>query len=173
MSKEAPFGNSRERGPNGRRLCARCGTEVPKGRQSWCSQKCIDEYLDRTDPARRRARVFERDGGICQLCGRGVGQLDDWLNGHAERNGKGRDSAGTYLQRSHFLRRRGLLGGQGQLYDCDHIVPQIEGGSHELENLRTLCVPCHKEETRKLAARRAGKPRLPFGRRTQDAAQQT
>lgn len=40
-------------------------------------------------------------------------------------------------------------------WDIDHIVPVVEGGGQcGLENLRTLCHPCHKQVTRELAARR-------------------
>ena len=42
-------------------------------------------------------------------------------------------------------------------WDADHIVPIAEGGRHELANLRTLCVRCHKAETRALARRLAVK----------------
>jgi 5-methylcytosine-specific restriction endonuclease McrA len=46
-------------------------------------------------------------------------------------------------------------------WDVDHILPVSEGGGPDdyprdkdyLENLRTLCVPCHKKETRALRAR--------------------
>lgn len=55
--------------------------------------------------------------------------------------------------------RRGT-GHNYNLWDMDHIVPVIEGGGAcGLENLRTLCIPCHKAETRALAARRAQKRR--------------
>jgi 5-methylcytosine-specific restriction endonuclease McrA len=38
----------------------------------------------------------------------------------------------------------------------DHIVPVVEGGGAcGLENLRTLCKPCHKRVTAELAGRRA------------------
>jgi 5-methylcytosine-specific restriction endonuclease McrA len=41
-------------------------------------------------------------------------------------------------------------------WDMDHLVPVIEGGGGcGLDNLRTLCIPCHRAETRALAARRA------------------
>lgn len=44
----------------------------------------------------------------------------------------------------------------GPSWEADHIVPVVEGGgSCGLENLRTLCTKCHKDETSKLAARRA------------------
>lgn len=42
------------------------------------------------------------------------------------------------------------------LWDADHIVPVIKGGGGcGLENYRTLCQPCHKKETARLAAVRA------------------
>ena len=42
------------------------------------------------------------------------------------------------------------------LWHADHIVPVVEGGGEcGLDNLRTLCLRCHKDETRALAARRA------------------
>jgi 5-methylcytosine-specific restriction endonuclease McrA len=41
-------------------------------------------------------------------------------------------------------------------WDADHILPVVEGGGGcGLNNLRTLCQPCHKRATRELAARRA------------------
>ena len=36
------------------------------------------------------------------------------------------------------------------LTQVDHIIPVILGGTGDLENLRTLCVPCHKAETKRL-----------------------
>jgi 5-methylcytosine-specific restriction endonuclease McrA len=40
------------------------------------------------------------------------------------------------------------------LWDADHIVPVAEGGGQcDLDNLRTLCVACHREATAALRAR--------------------
>lgn len=41
------------------------------------------------------------------------------------------------------------------LWEADHIVPLVEGGGFLLDNLQTLCVPCHTGDTARLAARRA------------------
>lgn len=38
-------------------------------------------------------------------------------------------------------------------YEVDHIIPVVEGGDNEPENLRVLCIFCHKEETAKLKRR--------------------
>ena len=41
-------------------------------------------------------------------------------------------------------------------WEADHIVPVVEGGGEcDLSNLRTLCLACHRQETARLAARRA------------------
>ncbi len=41
-------------------------------------------------------------------------------------------------------------------WEVDHIVPVVLGGGCcGLDNLRTLCVPCHKKATARLAAERA------------------
>jgi 5-methylcytosine-specific restriction endonuclease McrA len=39
----------------------------------------------------------------------------------------------------------------GGLWDADHILPvSLGGGLCGLDNMRTLCIPCHKEVTRVL-----------------------
>lgn len=43
-----------------------------------------------------------------------------------------------------------------RLWEMDHVTPVIEGGGDcGLDNLRTLCWSCHRQETAALAARRA------------------
>jgi 5-methylcytosine-specific restriction endonuclease McrA len=37
------------------------------------------------------------------------------------------------------------------LWEADHIQPRVLGGGEDLENYRTLCVPCHKAATKRLA----------------------
>jgi len=41
-------------------------------------------------------------------------------------------------------------------WEADHILPVVEGGGEcELDNYRTVCIPCHRRHTKELAARRA------------------
>ena len=37
----------------------------------------------------------------------------------------------------------------GLPWEADHIVPFAISGSHDLTNMRTLCVPCHVAETKR------------------------
>lgn len=43
-----------------------------------------------------------------------------------------------------------LCGGKAK--QCDHIIPRAIGGHHRVDNLRALCLPCHREETRRFMA---------------------
>jgi hypothetical protein len=60
-------------------------------------------------------------------------------------------------------RRGRVLRIRRTLWQADHILPVAEGGGGcSLENLRTLCLPCHRTVTAELSARlrriaRAGK----------------
>jgi 5-methylcytosine-specific restriction endonuclease McrA len=37
-------------------------------RRSWCSQRCVGEYLLRTRPEVMRQHIFFRDEGVCAMC---------------------------------------------------------------------------------------------------------
>lgn len=57
------------KGPEGRNLCRWCNLEVPRGRQTFCSDFCVQEWRLRTDPSFLREKTFERDKGVCAVCG--------------------------------------------------------------------------------------------------------
>ena len=43
----------------------------------------------------------------------------------------------------------------GGLWDADHIIPVVKGGGQcGLDNLRTLCIKCHKNETKILNSKK-------------------
>lgn len=61
-----------------------------------------------------------------------------------------------YKEMSKDLTAQGFDTQRTTFWDADHIVPVVEGGGEcGLDNYRTLCQPCHKAETKALAARRA------------------
>lgn len=116
--------------PDGKKGCRGCGEPIPKGRQTWCSGKCYDTYC----PDRVVWFVKQRDKGVCQICKadifavlRGISHWKE-VHNHSDHRCKA---------------------------EYDHITPMCEGGLTVISNIRTLCVPCHRAETRKLAKRRA------------------
>lgn len=137
------------RGPGGRPLCRWCGTETEPPRRTWCSEKCVDEYKLQNDPGARRNQVFKRDKGVCVKCGL---DCEKFRNAFMSLY---REARGPIQPAVTALRNKLAYGGRYDFWEADHIVPQVEGGGHELDNLRTLCLWCHREETAALAKRRA------------------
>lgn len=52
---------------------------------------------------------------------------------------------------------RGSRGG----FEFDHVVPIADGGDFGAQNVRMLCVPCHRLVTREWRQRRAASPSIP------------
>ena len=133
-----------EKGIGGRALCRWCNLEVPAGRFTFCSEWCVNEWRLRTDPCYVREQLFARDRGICALCR--ADTRGCWIE----------------LKRSRGAQRQRLLAHWGlkrltrkTLWDADHVLPVCEGGGEcDLENLRTLCLICHRRETEALRLRR-------------------
>lgn len=131
------------RGPNGRGICRWCSLEVPRRRFTFCSAFCVHEWKLRTQPGYVREKVYERDRGVCSGCG--VDTL----------------AASRQLRYSRGERRKALLLHWGlrtrtrrSLWDADHIVPVAEGGGEcDLDNIRTLCLRCHRAATLELRRR--------------------
>ena len=57
-------------------LCAcGCGKSLPPNKRRWASQECVDRvlpeyYIWKGNPGYIRARLFDRDSGICAKCGK-------------------------------------------------------------------------------------------------------
>lgn len=142
FSPTGRYRQPRGKGPNGRSLCRYCHEEVPKGRSSWCSKECYKLG----DWGAARHEVWKRDRGVCALCGLDCHKLASVLRkaNHREKFEMLRDTPLEWVAHRY-----------GVLYEVDHILPKHLGGTHDLDNLRTLCVPCHKRVTAEQAAARA------------------
>jgi len=132
-------------GPTGRKLCAWCEAELPLRRRTWCSDRCADAYWSAATWRGLRTQLAKRDRGICALCG-----LDCRALRRAYAQLPKAKRARYAADHGVPPRRR-----RSTWWDADHVVPIAEGGPNALNNLRTLCIPCHKAETKSLAARRA------------------
>jgi len=131
------------KGAGGRALCRWCALEVPKGRRTFCSSYCVHEWKLRSDPGYLREQVFARDRGVCALCGLDTEALRKRLRKL------------DYRARRQFLKEWHLKEGwRRSLWDADHLVPVAEGGGEcALDNMRTLCLKCHRRATAELRRR--------------------
>jgi hypothetical protein len=161
-----------ERGPDGRARCVWCGGELPRRKKKYCCEKCADETLIRKVPGYARALVFERDNGICEGCGIDAAQVEralERVRGYAKQSALCEALARVAIDTARadgFKVGYRLCKTSGRVlwftlnsaafWEADHIKPVTEGGGCcGLENYRTLCAPCHKRETARLAARLA------------------
>lgn len=150
------------RGPNGEHLCRRCGAQVPHGRREWCGQACVKAYIEMSDPKIISRRILERDNGTCAMCG------FDCLKAQNELQDLRRNSLdefrrypyAAWQQRKDELRAKGFRV-ETSLWEADHILEVVNGGGEcGIENYQTLCQPCHKAKTKRLAQQRAEVRRL-------------
>lgn len=116
-----------------------CGRKPEPPRRTFYSGECVHDHRMKTNPGYVRWKVFERDRGVCVICRR------DMTEG---------------LPELHRARMLALVMPLGQKpsnhslgdWQADHILPVVEGGGLcGLENYRTLCTRCHKDQTARLS----------------------
>ena len=146
---------ARPTGPNGRPLCRYCEEEIhDRKRRTFCSDRCVTEHRIRTDPGFVRKAVFERDRGVCALCGFDTEEIKPRIKALADHDPNPFGAWGRATRT--VLTELGIPLHRQTYWDADHIVPVVKGGgSCGLDNYRTLCVPCHQGETARLASERA------------------
>ncbi len=139
------------KGPNGRNKCRFCSTEVAPPRRTFCSDECVHQHRLRADRSYAAGFVFERDAGICAICS--IDTVVERHNAHIAL--KGAPVAAQSALKASWKANGWPATIARVWYEVDHIVPVCEGGGEcGLENLRTLCRPCHLAQTKQLAARR-------------------
>ena len=146
--------------------CAWCGEKLGRAsmqegvESTYCSAECAEEGRLRRGgmyaSTKVREEVFALERGVCQLCGIDANAL--WLRisalHPAERLNALCNANWNLPQSSAALERLLQRPKEGDFWQADHIQAVAEGGgSCGLDNLRTLCTPCHKTETDKLRAR--------------------
>ena len=137
---------------NGKWLCRWCGKECSGRRTSFCSNQCGHELSLRCSTSYLRAVVRKRDKGVCALCGLHTIKIQREL-------GRIRRTEG--LQAYYKAKKKlGVPRHRKTLWDADHEVPVCrDGGECGLENIRTLCIWCHRKETNKLRRQLAAEKR--------------
>jgi 5-methylcytosine-specific restriction enzyme A len=121
--------------------CRWCNGDVMPPKRTICSEECRHEITIRTHSGYMKRCVYQRDKGICSICNVDTKHIaktalslekDDRIIYLAEHN----------IGSKRKVHKRKLGGG---LWDADHIVCVKDGGGEcGLDNLRTLCIKCHK-----------------------------
>ena len=124
--------------------CRWCNKGVMKPRRTLCSDECAHELKLRICGRYLRDCVYLRDNGICNICNTDTKMIARQANMllYDEKEQYLKDNM-ISLKRKIWIKKHG-----GGLWDADHIVPVKDGGGLcGLENMRTLCIPCHKKIT--------------------------
>lgn len=124
--------------------------------------------LDKLDPFKRVQELrfsdmfpIRRDGLCACGCGEALeGRRTRWASDECSRLAV--RVYGVYVGRSGAIRSALWDRDQGRCAECgavtwswdaDHIIPVVQGGGGcWLDNLQTLCVPCHKRKTKAMRA---------------------
>jgi 5-methylcytosine-specific restriction enzyme A len=150
------------RDAEGRHLCRYCGGVLSGRRTAWCGEECVREALIRIRPGWARSAVYNRDRGVCALCGFDAGLVERAAR-HLAGSLDGYFDVAPYLaiREARCLLARvggatmGLWDGRfPHLWEADHILPVAEGGNLcGLDGYRTLCRRCHAKESGRLRKR--------------------
>ena len=110
-------------------------------RRTFCSEACVHEWRLRSSTSYLRECVLARDRGVCALCGIDTIAL------------RRRILRLPFGRRVIEMRTLGIIRGRKSWWEADHILAVVEGGDSCLENIRTLCIPCHRGVTAALRIR--------------------
>lgn len=98
-----------------------------------------------------RRLVHERDHGVCTNCRLDTEVLQLRIIGL---------STMERIEAMRMLESAGFNRGDTIMWQADHILALDEGGKDELDNITTLCIPCHKEKSSEQSSRGARRRRL-------------
>lgn len=122
-------------------MCRWCKQPVSGRRRTFCSDACVHEWRLRSSVSYLRECVLARDNGICAACG-----IDTLRQ-------RRRILRLPFGRRLIEMRELGIPKGRKSWWEADHVLPVAEGGDSNLDNVRTLCIPCHRTITAELRER--------------------
>ena len=134
-----------EKTEDGLTCCRWCNKGVLPPRRTLCSESCAHEIRLRSNHRYLKRCVYKRDKGICALCNIDTKIIAKQIISTVDPELKNKilKDNGVSLKRKVFKRKYG-----GGIWDADHIIPVKDGGGQcGLDNIRTLCITCHKKVT--------------------------
>lgn len=146
----------------GKGTCRVCGKTLDCRTRTTCSQECRKRIRLSISTTSQRWHVEARDKGICAQCGCDTYKLERVMREYATNSclrQKMNDAVYGYRPGSQTIYDMlGIPRGRrsGRWWDMAHVVAIADGGgirpgmtSEEIMgNLKTLCLWCHREETR-------------------------
>lgn len=121
-------------------VCRNCGKQYAIAvtgydSENYCSQRCSDRWHSRINNDRRLRRIksrlrdaditleklYERDGGVCYICGRKC----DWCD---------------------IVRKSGVAIAGDNYPSIEHVKPISKGGLHTWSNVKLACRKCNSEK---------------------------
>ncbi|RXM33969.1 DNA annealing helicase and endonuclease ZRANB3 [Acipenser ruthenus] len=145
----------------GNPLCLCCQLPSLQVNTAWdtrfCSQRCQEEFLVRSNQSYMRAKVFETERGVCQQCNLHAQELYQRIK-DAPRVSRKDILENTWMSQLSLNQLNEMIRNptEGLFWQVDHIRPVYGGGGQcSLDNLQTLCTVCHKERTAKQAKERS------------------
>lgn len=130
---------------NPKGLCRWCHATVQPPRRTFCNDICVHEYLIRSNNQYMRKIVWERDRGVCAGCGVRTTTIGKAILAAADNAEEMRVRRAYSVPPKRKIWRSKF---RSAVFDVDHIQSVAAGGGQcGLDNLRTLCLACHKAVT--------------------------
>lgn len=155
-----------------RRINSRDFPKTKKGHCKWCEEPLTGRQTawckggECSDNAMRlifylRELILEIDKDKCRLCKAHVNpnklNIKPWWSIHNANNGDDKELKKLLKKYPHWFKESTYYKcgwePHRHLFEVDHIKPLVEGGWTSPDNLRVLCIPCHKKVTAELRGR--------------------
>ncbi len=134
--------------------CRYCHKPLLGKQTSWCSKLCqesawADICILRGSSKYVRKALKKRDKEICAACNRDC-NLTKRVIDHAGTsiNHLIKNAWTHQLEPEYYILRYFGFIPFKHTWEADHIIEVRDGGSNELSNFQTLCIPCHKIKTK-------------------------
>ncbi|XP_064602410.1 uncharacterized protein LOC135468214 isoform X2 [Liolophura sinensis] len=124
----------------------------------FCSPDCSHTYWMKTHNDYSRGQIFDLEHGICQLCRVDAHSVFRQIRDTPELKKRAMILKDTVYSKLTARQKSSMVQNPtaGLFWHVDHIVPVWEGGGEcDIDNLRTLCTPCHHRVTAEQSRQRS------------------